>query len=111
MRVVPWALLVALLASAAGAGAQTLYVDDDAPRSCACKAPAHNDDAGCGQSDRPFACIRDALNSGLPFDTLLVRDGTYHEGIMLMQGGSSDRRRTIKAEHVHGALIDCPAKE
>jgi hypothetical protein len=101
---------VALLLPFAPAGAQTLYVDDDAPLTCACRAPARNDDPECGQPEKPFSCLRDAVDTRLPFDTLIVRDGVYSECVALEQGGASDvRRRTIRSENVHGALVACPS--
>ena len=102
-------LLIAVLGPGAQAAAQTLYVDDDAPVSCPCRAPSGNDDPACGQTARPFSCIRDAVATKLPFDTIEVRDGTYGECVALERGGASDtQRRTIRAEHIHGALLDCP---
>lgn len=100
------------MVSMAPAGAQTLYVDDDAPASCACGAPVKSHDSECGQPGKPFSCIQDAIASGLPFDTLTVRDGTYHECVALTYGGASEtERRTIQAESPHGATIDCPTRK
>jgi hypothetical protein len=100
------------MASLAPAGAQTLYVDDDAPVFCACGAPAKTDDPECGQPGKPFSCIQDAISGRLPFDTVVVRDGEYHECVALTRGGASESERAIiQAENVHGATIDCSTEK
>ena len=105
-------LLLALLFPFSRAGAQTLYVDDDAQAACPCGKSAKNEDPACGGPEKPFSCIRDAVAAQVPFDTIVVRDGTYHECVGVNQGGASDtQRRTIEAENVHGALISCTSKE
>jgi hypothetical protein len=103
---------IACMVSMGPAAAQTLYVDDDAPASCPCGAPAKSDDPECGQPGKPFSCIQDAIASGLPFDTLTVRDGTYHECVALTRGGASEtERRTVQTESLHGATIDCSTRK
>src|SRR6266446_3788244 len=105
------AVPITFMATLAPAGAQTLYVDDDAPVSCACGAPAKSDDPECGQPGKPFSCIQVAIAGRLPFDTVIVRDGEYHECVALTRGGASESERAvIQAENVHGATIDCPPK-
>jgi Right handed beta helix region len=105
-------LVIVLLLPLTPARAQTLYVDDDDPASCACGAPAGKDDAACGRSDRPFSCIRDAIAGLPPTGTIIVRDGTYHECVAITRGGTSEtERRTLQAENVHGATIACPTNK
>jgi hypothetical protein len=92
--------------------AQTLYVDADAAGGCPCLYPIQNNDPACGTSDSPFACLRDAIATALPFDTVVARDGTYSECLFIPKGGTSDSQRvTVASENIHGAFIECPVAQ
>ncbi len=83
----------------------TLYVDQNL-----------GDDSNLGTIGKPFATVGKALNSSLPGDTILVRNGNYGEDILLNDDSgyhfnlkvyaTKDNRLTIKAENKWGAKIN-----
>ncbi len=62
-----------------------LYVDLNAP------------DSGDGTEARPWATFAQAVDAVTPGDTVLVRAGTYTEGLDVTQSGSPEQRITFAA--------------
>lgn len=87
-------LMVLLMCTAAGA-AMTYYV-----------APSGGDDASDGSSGSPWASFAHAMTELGPGDTLILKDGTYHETLDVTPSGTPGSPITIRAENDGQAIVD-----
>jgi hypothetical protein len=59
------------------AGANTIYVDDDAPNDPGPGDPAVSDPLEDGSAEHPFDAIQEGIDAAVDGETVLVADGTY----------------------------------
>ena len=67
-------------------------------------APAGSDQND-GSAQSPLATIQQGLVRAHPGDTVVVRDGTYHESLTTVRAGTSDARITLVAENPGNVTI------
>jgi hypothetical protein len=63
-------------------------------------------DAGKGTLDAPYRSIQSAIDKMKPGDTLLVRQGVYHEKLYFFKSGQQDKWMTIQAYPGEQPVID-----
>jgi len=63
-------------------------------------------DGNTGTLNAPFKTITAALNKAVAGDTVMAREGTYHEKISFPRSGTSDKRITLKAYTGEKPVID-----
>jgi hypothetical protein len=61
--------------------------------------------AGTGTSLSPFGRIQDALNAAQPGDTIIVRPGTYNEGLTTIRNGTPALPITLRSEGQRGSVV------
>jgi hypothetical protein len=60
---------------------------------------------GAGTAAAPFGSLRDALAVAAAGDEVVLRPGTYAEGVRTVRGGTTARRLVIRAEQPGTALV------
>ena len=50
--------------------------------------------------------IQQAIDQAKAGDVILIKNGTYHEGINITKSGTADKRITLVAESIGGVIID-----
>ena len=110
-QIIGLCVVVVVVGLAGGAGAETLYVDDNAPSDPGAGDPLVSDPAEDGSPAHPFDAIQEAIDAASDDDMVIVRDGTYT--------GEGNRDINFNGKAVHlmsedgpdNCVIDCEGAE
>jgi hypothetical protein len=67
-------------------------------------------DSKSGSIDAPWATFGHAMTNLQPGDTLVIKEGTYHQSLNVKVSGTPDKPITIKAEHDGKVIVDGEGK-
>src|SRR5260221_2311588 len=110
LRRLGFGVLAAILLGREGAdyaaGAATYYA---APTVTDPQCQCSTQNTACGTNTKPYKCLSDAVKRAAAGDTVIAKNGTYPECLLINKSGTSTKKITINALNSRAATIANPS--